>query len=68
MLAYAMTDQQANPAQKALIDKALSYRPLPSHLRGVAPTIVGMNGKWAVPGTTYGQRILEVMVKLRAVP
>lgn len=68
MLAYAMTDQQANPAQKALIDKALSYRPLPSHLRGVAPTIVGMNGKWAVPGTTYGQRILEVMMKLRAVP
>jgi hypothetical protein len=68
MLAYAMTDQQANPAQKALIDKALSYRPLPTHLRGVAPTIVGMNGKWAVPGTTYGQRILEVMMKLRAVP
>lgn len=68
MLAYAMTDQQANPAQKAMIDKALSYRPLPSHLRGVAPTIVGMNGKWAVPGTTYGQRILEVLVKLRAVP
>lgn len=68
MLAYAMTDQQATPAQKALIDKALSYRPLPSHLRGVAPTIVGMNGKWAVPGTTYGQRILEVLVKLRTVP
>jgi hypothetical protein len=68
MLAYAMTDAQATPAQKAMIDKALSYRPLPAHLRGVAPTIVGMNGKWAVPGTTYGQRILEVMMKLRATP
>jgi len=68
MLAYAITDQQATPAQKALIDTALAYRPLPAHLRGIAPTIVGMNGKWAVPGTTYGQRILDVMMKLRAVP
>jgi hypothetical protein len=68
MLAYALTDVQATPAQKAMIDKALAYRPLPSHLRGVAPTIVGLNGRWAVPGTTYGQRILEVMMKLRALP
>lgn len=68
MLAYALRDDQATPAQKALIDKALAYRPLPSHLRGVAPTIVGMNGRWAVPGTTYGQRILSVMMNLRTVP
>jgi hypothetical protein len=68
MLAYAMTDAQATPAQKAMIDTALAFRPLPAHLRGVAPTIVGMNGRWAVPGTTYGQRILDVMMKLRAVP
>jgi hypothetical protein len=68
MLAYALRDDQATPAQKALIDQALSYRALPSHLRGVAPTIVGLNGRWAVPGTTYGQRILSVMMSLRAVP
>jgi hypothetical protein len=68
LLAYALTDEQANAEQKALIEKALGYRPLPANLRGVAATVVGLNGRWAFPGTTYGQRILEVMMKLRAVP
>lgn len=68
MLAYALKDEQATPAQKTMIDYALLVRPLPAYLRGVAPTIVGLNGRWAFPGTTYGQRILEVMMKLRAVP
>lgn len=68
MLAYALKDEQATPAQKTMIDFALLMRPLPAYLRGVAPTIVGLNGRWAFPGTTYGQRILEVMMKLRAVP
>ena len=68
LLAYALRDDQATPAQKALIDQALAYRALPSRLRGVAPTIVGLNGRWAVPGTTYGQRILSVMMDLRTVP
>jgi hypothetical protein len=68
MLAYALKDEQATPTQKAMIDRALAIRPLPEHLRGIAPTIVGFNGRWAFPGTTYGQRILEVMLKLRAVP
>jgi hypothetical protein len=39
-------DDQATPAQKALIAKALAYRALPSTMRGVAPTIVGLNGRW----------------------
>jgi len=59
LLAYALRDDQASPAQKALIAKALAYRALPTNLRGVAPTVVGLNGRWAFPGTTYGQRILE---------
>lgn len=68
LLAYAMRDDQATPAQKALIDKALSYRALPSYLRGVAPTVLGLNGRWAFPGTLYGQRILAVMLRLRQAP
>ncbi|MFM2031244.1 MAG: hypothetical protein RLZZ297_9 [Chloroflexota bacterium] len=68
LLAYALKDEQATPAQKTMIDYALLVRPLPAYLRGVAPTIVGLNGRWAFPGTTYGQRIIEVMMKLRAVP
>lgn len=68
LLAYALRDDQATPAQKALIDKALAYRALPSNLRGVAPTIIGLNGRWAFPGTLYGQRILAVMLRLRQAP
>ena len=48
-----------------------STKPLPNkyplldprfHLvnRGIATTWVGLNGKWAVPGTTYGQLILDI--------
>lgn len=68
LLAYALRDDQATPAQKAMIDKALAYRALPTNLRGVAPTIVGLNTRWAFPGTTYGQRILVVMLRLRQAP
>lgn len=68
LLAYALRDDQATPAQKAMIDKALAYRALPSTMRGIAPTIVGLNGRWAYPGTTYGQRILDVMMRLRQLP
>ena len=68
LLAYALRDDQATPAQKAMIDKALAYRALPANLRGVAPTIVGLNTRWAFPGTTYGQRILAVMLRLRQAP
>ena len=32
--------------------------------RGSAPTWVGLNGKWAVPGTTYGQSILSLYEKM----
>jgi hypothetical protein len=60
LLAYALTDAQANPAQLALIQQALSYRGLPAWLRGTAPTIIGLNGRWAVPGATYGQSIISL--------
>ncbi|MCL2024324.1 MAG: GBS Bsp-like repeat-containing protein [Coriobacteriia bacterium] len=29
--------------------------------RGVAPTVIGLNGRWAVPGTTYGQDITAMI-------
>mgnify|MGYP001066344381 CR=1 FL=1 len=65
LLAYTMRDEQANPIQLALINYALSYRPLPANLRGVAPTITGLNGRWAVPGTTYGQSIVKLVRRMR---
>lgn len=66
LLAYALTDEQANDAQRALIAYALSIRPLSASRRGIAPTILGLNGVWAVPGTTYGQTIVNLARKIRA--
>ena len=60
LLAYALRDEQANDAQRALIAQALSYRPLPSNFRGVAPTWRGLNGRWAVPGATYADKIAAI--------
>jgi len=60
LLAYALRDDQANDAQRAMIARAMSYRPLPAKFRGVAPTWRGLNGRWAVPGTTYADKIAEI--------
>ena len=66
LLAYALRDDQASPAQLELIRRALAVRPLPASLRGVAPTILGLNGRWAVPGTSYGQRIMDLAERMRS--
>ncbi|MFQ3630352.1 glucosaminidase domain-containing protein [Roseiflexus sp.] len=68
LLAYALTDAQANDAQRELIATALAVRPLSPTLRGVAPTILGLNGRWAVPGTTYGQSIVALARRMRYGP
>lgn len=60
LLAYALRDDQANEAQRAMIARAISFRPLPAGFRGVAPTWRGLNGRWAVPGATYADSIAEI--------
>jgi hypothetical protein len=65
LLAYALRDDQADPVQQALIARALAYRTLPESYRGIAPTIIGLNGRWAVPGTEYGQRIMALAERMR---
>jgi hypothetical protein len=65
LLAYALRDDQASPEQQELIARALAYRPLPASYRGSAPTITGLNGRWAVPGTDYGQRIMALAERMR---
>jgi hypothetical protein len=32
--------------------------------RGIAPTLEDLNGRWAVPGTTYGQDIAKIINQL----
>ncbi|GAC1641036.1 MAG: glucosaminidase domain-containing protein [Herpetosiphon sp.] len=68
LLAYALRDDQATPAQQELIRRALAYRRLSASLRGVAVTITSLNGKWAVPGTEYGQHIVALVNRMRSSP
>lgn len=60
LLAYCLRDSQANTAQRMLISRALAVRSLPASFRGVAPTLRGLNGRWAVPGTTYADSIAAI--------
>jgi len=39
-----------------------------SGLRGTAPNWEDLNGKWAVPGTQYGQNIVSLWRKILSVP
>ena len=66
MLAYALRDTQANQAQRALIARALTYRPLPANYRGAAPTLRGLAGRWAVPGTEYPDKLAQIARAIQA--
>lgn len=56
---YAYCTTQALPAGETLVDPRF-------HLvsRGSATTWEGLNGKWAVPGTNYGQEIVNIHQKV----
>jgi hypothetical protein len=60
LLAYATTPSGRTAVQQQVVAQALAFRPLPLALQGTAPTLLGLNGKWAVPGTTYGQSIATI--------
>lgn len=66
MLAYALPAGQGNDVQRALIAKALSYRPLPASYRGAAPTLAGLAGRWAVPGTEYPGKLATILAAIQA--
>lgn len=59
LLAYAIRDEGATAAQQELIREALALRPLPASYRGIAPTLRGLNGRWAYPGEQYADRIVR---------
>jgi hypothetical protein len=60
MLAYAISETGGGVTQQQLIGDALKLRPLPASYRGAAPTIAGLNGRWAVPGTVYNLKLCEI--------
>jgi hypothetical protein len=59
LLAYALTEQEADAAQRALIEEALAVRPLPSDKRAIAKTLRGLAGSWAAD-PAYAGKIAQV--------
>ncbi|MEG6615939.1 stalk domain-containing protein [Peptococcaceae bacterium 1198_IL3148] len=51
---YAYATDKPLPAGTVLYDPRYTLVS-----RGIAPTWVGLNARWAVPGTTYGQSIIQ---------
>ncbi|MCM3763566.1 N-acetylmuramoyl-L-alanine amidase [Neobacillus niacini] len=56
---YAYATTSPLPNQYPVVDPRFHLVP-----RGSAPTWTGLNGKWAVPGTTYGQSILDLYKRM----
>jgi len=50
---YAYANNKSLPSGQTLIDPRYSLVS-----RGIAPAWLGLNARWAVPGTTYGQSII----------
>lgn len=65
LCAYAVLEAQQTNEQAALAFYALRIRTLPTAYRGAAPTLAGLDGKWAWPGVGYGAAIANVANKLR---
>lgn len=65
ILAYCLPAGHGDEHERQLISQAMAVRSLPGKYRGVARTWTDLNGRWAWPGTTYGQRILEVAAAMR---
>ena len=57
--AYASTDSLNNPVVDPRFDLVT---------RGIAPNLEDLNGRWAVPGTGYGERILGMITTLLNFP
>jgi hypothetical protein len=66
LVAYAVPERSETPAQEAIIDEALAWRPLPDAYRGVATRLRGLAGTWAAD-PQYAHKIAHVANEIRAV-
>lgn len=60
---YAYATDQPLPPEVALVDPRFGLVS-----RGSAPRLAGLNGRWAVPGTTYGQEIDRILMAILMEP
>jgi Putative peptidoglycan binding domain/Mannosyl-glycoprotein endo-beta-N-acetylglucosaminidase/N-acetylmuramoyl-L-alanine amidase len=65
LLAYALAKGAGNGAQRQLIKKALDVRPLPDDRFGVAPTLKGLAGSWAMD-PKYANKLVGVAKEISA--
>ncbi|SDF00530.1 glucosaminidase domain-containing protein [Sporomusa acidovorans] len=61
LLGYTSTDLP----KKEIVDPRYNYLKNSKNFGG-AKTWIGLNGKWAIPGTSYGQRILQIHEQIMA--
>jgi N-acetylmuramoyl-L-alanine amidase len=64
LLAYVLPKGRENSVQRALVEEALTVRPLPPDLRGVAPTLQGLTGTWATD-PEYADKISNIANEIR---
>jgi Mannosyl-glycoprotein endo-beta-N-acetylglucosaminidase len=64
LLAFSLPRGTETPAQSALIEEALAFRPLPGNLRGIAPTLKGLVGHWATD-PQYAVTVAHVANQMR---
>jgi hypothetical protein len=65
LLAYATAPTARTSVQQTLVDEALAYRALPGSYHGAAPTLQGLQGRWAVPGNGYAAKIAAIADLIR---
>jgi hypothetical protein len=65
LLRYAVPKGQETPAQKLLIAEALRARDLPESHWGLAPTLAGLAGTWAMDAA-YASKIARIANDVRA--
>lgn len=60
LLRYALKPGTETPTQHLLMAQALGFRTLPEAYWGIAPTLKGLEGTWAVPGAQYADKIAAI--------
>lgn len=58
LLAYALRDDEANDAQRAMMQLNPRFANIPPAHRGVAKTIAGLNGTWSA-NASYASRLIS---------
>jgi hypothetical protein len=64
LVAYAVPPGNLTEAQRALAEYALSCRPLSDDLRGAAPTLADLVGRWA-SDEQYAEKLVTWAQRLR---